>query len=104
MIKIFYLNEFDDLFNDGFLNKKTNLDETKLNKEVEEGEDENYKWKKETWSSADGSFFKTKTYYTPKFLSKKELSLLKKELELAVKEERYEDAAKIRDEIKSIDK
>jgi excinuclease UvrABC helicase subunit UvrB len=100
MLRLFLFNDFEDLFND--FGKKS-FDESKLNKEVEEGSDGTHTWKKETWSSVDGSFYKTKTVFTTKQFPKKSISELKDALQKALKEERYEDAAKLRDEIKSIE-
>jgi protein-arginine kinase activator protein McsA len=72
---------------------------SKEHKRTEEsGESEDYKWTSEEWTSEDG---KTKFYrkvMTSK--AKPEKRNLQKELDLAIREQRFEDAIKLRDEIK----
>lgn len=111
---------FDELFNDFFLNFDStwnhrsigysNPDSNKdINKNIEEGEENGIKWKRESWSDGNGYFRSVSYYYSKPNLNEEksndsEISKesLKHELEKAIKEERYEDAAKLRDKIKEI--
>lgn len=83
----------------------------------ERGEDEDGEWEKRSWQSPDGSSsfnsFSRSSYYNPfngKVNFKQEsqemdtLTLLEGKLKKAIIDENYEDAAKIRDLIKSLEK
>jgi hypothetical protein len=127
-------NDFDDLFDDFFGKKSndplkgmrdlinklndfselnddtTNPYESELGEpnEVTEFEENGYKFKRSVWETEHGSIVKVEmihspldTGFTPK--TKKKISL-EDRLAIAIEEERYEDAAKIRDEIKARDK
>lgn len=95
---------FDSLFNDmnsifgGFnslnFNGKTN---------TEEGSDEHGNWVKQTFMSEDGSIMMTSVYRTdgePSSGKTTKLNLLKKKLSAAIENEAFEEAIKLRDEIK----
>ena len=97
-------NGFDALFNDmnslfgGFNSLNFNGD-TK----TEEGSDEHGNWVKQTFKSEDGSVMMTSVYRTegeptPNKLTK--LELLKKKLSFTIENEEFEEAIKLRDEIK----
>lgn len=62
-------------------------------------------WERKTYKSDDGMI--SFTYMTNKSSNlnqKDELYLLKKELDVAVEEQRFEDAVKLRDKIKNVEK
>jgi len=86
-------NQFDSMFN-GY----------ELNKNVESGSDEMGEWSKETYKSPDGSFFVTsyvRTGGSPINSNKSSgVNALKAKLQIAIDEENFEEAVKIRDEIK----
>ncbi len=79
------------------------------NKKTISGSDDSGVWEKSEWVSPDGlTYFNsfTKSYYGDKHVNKKTneqdtITLLENELNKAVIDERYEDAAKIRDLIQS---
>lgn len=84
--------------------------------DVEKGKDENGEWEKRSWSSPDGSSnfnsYSRSAFFNPfdgKVEFKKEseeidtIKLLNKKLNQAIAKENYEDAAKIRDLIKSLE-
>ncbi len=62
-------------------------------------------WEKKTYKSDDGMISFTYMTNKPSKLDKKdELYLLKQELENAVEEQRFEEAVKLRDKIKNVEK
>lgn len=67
-------------------------------KTEESGESEDYKWTSEEWTSEDGHTKFYRKVMTSK--PKPEKKDLHKELDLAIKEQRFEDAIKLRDQIK----
>lgn len=70
-----------------------------FNKEVEEFETKTHKIIKEKWISNDG----TQTYVRTKSITKengKDVQLLESELKKAIKNENFEKAAELRDQIK----
>jgi hypothetical protein len=78
---------------------------------TESGVDADGEWEKKTWSSPDGSFhfesYSKSNMYEPKSKTQSEttidtINLLEVKLRQAVQSENYEDAAKIRDLIKSL--
>jgi len=85
---------------------------------VERGEDENGGWEKRSWTSPDGSSsfssFSRNSFYSPfdgnvtfrndlnDYEEVDTIKLLEKKLNKAISREKYEDAAKIRDLIKSL--
>ena len=73
---------------------------------TEKGTDENGDWTKETYKSPDGgvlitSFVRTGGNYKPNQSSG--TTSLKKKLQIAIEEENFEEAVKLRDEIKKLE-
>jgi excinuclease UvrABC helicase subunit UvrB len=98
-------SEFDSLF-DGFNSYNFNPLMVKGKKNVESGDDENGTWTKETFTSDDGTYQITSIYrYNENKLKEKsnEISVLENELKNAVEKQDYENAAKLRDQIKTIE-
>jgi len=96
-------SEFDSLF-DGF-NSYSNPIMVRGKKSVESGDDKNGTWKKETFTSDDGSYQITSIYrYNTEVPTKgsSEVNELKQQLNYAIESQDYETAARIRDHIKSI--
>lgn len=94
-------SDFDSLFSD--FNSPLMV---RGKKNVESGDDDNGTWMKETFTSDDGSYQVTSLYrYNSGKTNKEstEISKLKTKLETAVEKQDYETAAKLRDEIKSIE-
>ena len=94
-------SDFDSLFSD--FNSPLMV---RGKKNVESGDDENGTWTKETFTSDDGSYQITSIYRYNGNITKKdstEVSELKHELENAIEKQDYETAAKLRDQIKSIE-
>jgi excinuclease UvrABC helicase subunit UvrB len=94
-------NEMNSMFNDTpyYIKGKSN---------VENGNDENGKWTKESFISDDGSYsittiIRTNTEGTKPEVSNTKLDQLKKELSNAVEEQEFETAAKLRDQIKYLE-
>jgi excinuclease UvrABC helicase subunit UvrB len=99
-------SEFDSLF-DGFNSYGSNPLMVRGKKNVESGDDEDGTWTKETFTSDDGTYQITSIYRynregTPKQKSN-EISVLERELKNAVEKQDYETAAKLRDQIKTIE-
>ena len=97
-------SDFDSLFGD--FNSLNSPLMVRGKKNVESGDDENGTWTKETFTSDDGSYQVTSIYRYNGNNTKKdssEVSELKHQLETAVESQDYETAAKIRDQIKSIE-
>ena len=99
-------SEFDSLF-DGFNSYGSNPLMVRGKKNVESGDDEDGAWTKETFTSDDGTYQITSIYRyngesTPKQKSN-EISVLERELKNAVEKQDYEAAAKLRDQIKTIE-
>ena len=99
---------FNNLFkDDSFGDEKIPDDNDKnFNKTEENGEDGDSKWKKEVWKSLDGkstfSRFTSESKMpagTKRVANKKDLEKL---LHQAVKEQDFEQAAKLRDQIKNL--
>ncbi len=97
-----FFNEFDNFFNQSFKPMRIVGDIKNEN-----GEDENGKWSKQTFSSKDGSFqiitFSKKYETNSELIKKDSLSSLKKELQLCVENQEFEKACDLRDKIKSIE-
>lgn len=102
-----------DPIDDDIIKKMFKISEDDMN--IEKGNDENGEWEKRSWSSPDGSTsfssFSKSAFYNPfdgKIRFKEEsddvdtVKLLEKKLNQAILDEKYEDAAKIRDLIKSL--
>lgn len=101
--------EFDSLFNEmnSIFNNSPLYVKGKSN--VENGKDENGQWTKESFISDDGSYsittiIRTNTEGVKPEVSNTKLDQLKKELSVAVEEQEFETAAKLRDQIKSLEK
>ena len=97
-------SDFDKLFGD--FNSFNSPLMVRGKKNVESGDDENGTWTKETFTSDDGSYQITSIYRYNGNITKKdstEVSELKQQLESAVEKQDYETAAKLRDQIKSIE-
>jgi excinuclease UvrABC helicase subunit UvrB len=97
-------SDFDSLFSD--FNSFNSPLMVRGKKNVESGDDENGTWTKETFTSDDGSYQITSIYRYNGNITKKdstEVSELKQQLESAVEKQDYETAAKLRDQIKSIE-
>ena len=103
---------FDELFSDFFKNEFS-VDgnfpkdgDPNFNKTVEEIETPTHIIVKETWKSVDGNQFYQRT--TQKSKSSKSIpqnvDTLKEKLKLAIEKENFEEAAKLRDKIKEIEK
>ena len=72
--------------------------------ETESGSDENGAWTKQTFTSEDGSTTITNFVRTNNFETKNKTQSLQSLLEKAVEEQNYEEAVKLRDEIKKMEK
>lgn len=98
-------SDFDSLFND--FNSFSSPRMVKGKKNVESGDDENGTWTKETFISDDGTYQVTSIYRyngEPNKTDKSGKSYdLKRQLDVAVENQDYETAAKLRDQIKSIE-
>ena len=100
-------NEKLQKFIESLMNMRESLkndDESKLGepKSVSRYEENGYTFEKTEWENEHGKIVKVEMVDTPFETSGIEKEIpLEKQLELAVAEERYEDAAKIRDEINS---
>lgn len=99
-------SEFDSLF-DGFNSYGSNPLMVRGKKNVESGDDEDGTWTKETFTSDDGTYQITSIYrYNGEGTTKQksnEISVLERELKNAVEKQDYETAAKLRDQIKTIE-
>jgi hypothetical protein len=76
------------------------------NGKTETGTDEFGDWKKETYKSPDGGVFITSFVRTGGNYSPNEnlgITSLKKKLQIAIDEENFEEAVKLRDEIKNLE-
>lgn len=88
----------EQLFNLDNPTNKFNFESEKPTK-VERFEEDGYTFEKQTWETEYGSMIKIEMINTP--IKSRELPL-ESQLASAIKDERYEDAAKIRDEIKKL--
>jgi len=72
-------------------------------KTEEEGSNETSTWKTEKWSSSTGNvtFYKKVIKFKPKETKEPSIEDLKNLLNKAIEEERFEDAIKLRDQIKN---
>ena len=71
---------------------------------TEKGNDESGNWTKETYSSPDGSIYITNFVRTNSSQGTNKsfgLNALKKKLQMAIEDENFEEAVKLRDEIKN---
>jgi len=96
-----FFDEFDKFFNQPFKPMRIVGDVKN-----EEGEDENGKWSKQTFSSKDGSVQMvtfSRKFGTDTNTKNKGIDKLKIELEECVEKQEYERAAELRDQIKLIE-
>jgi|SRR3989304_8871093 len=96
--------KLDSIFENLFEEENGN----KQNKTEESGEDENGKWNVQTWTDEDGTTCRRTVITSGNFgmfrhpddpARKPDLKLLEERMKKAIEEERFEDAAKYRDEI-----
>jgi len=76
------------------------------NSETETGTDENGRGTKETYTSPDGKIFITNFVRTGSSHNSNKssgITSLKRKLQIAIEEENFEDAVKLRDEIKNLE-
>jgi len=79
--------------------------DTNFNKTIEESEKDGLRTVKESWRSIDGSqFFQKTSVVSIKGEELSRLENLKSDLKLAIKNEEFEKAATLRDEIKELKK
>jgi len=74
---------------------------------TESGSDENGEWTKHSFTSEDGGLSITsfvRTNFNNKEIEPNKLSILKNKLETAVEKQDFEEAVKLRDEIKKLEK
>lgn len=99
-----FMREFDSMFEsmDSMFGYKPKMifGETK----TETGTDENGVWTKQTFTSEDGSTTITNFVRTNGYGTKNKTQSLRELLEKAVEEQNYEEAVKLRDEIKKFEK
>jgi excinuclease UvrABC helicase subunit UvrB len=99
-----FMREFDSMFEsmDSMFGYKPKMifGETK----TETGTDENGVWTKQTFTSEDGSTTITNFVRTDGFGSRTKTESLQDLLKSAVEEQNYEEAVKLRDEIKKMEK
>lgn len=100
--------DFDSMFNE--LNSMFNDNQYYVigKRKIESGTDENGDWTKESFTSNDGTYMVTtvirgNTNYNKTKPENNKTHNLKVELERAVEEQEFEKAAKLRDQIKSIE-
>lgn len=107
-ISLFDLSDFFNLFNEmDFEKEKTQIDESKWNKLIEESETPTHVIRKEIWKSIDGSSTYQRTIMeskSSKLLESRKESIedLEKEMKRAIESQEFEKAAEIRDKIKSL--
>lgn len=99
-------NLFDELlFNSNWeVSKFPKDDDENFNKKVEELETKTHTIKNETWTSLDGELVYKRQVVESKSVPEVSLENLKLEMKLAVDNEDFEKAAKIRDKIKDLTK
>lgn len=101
------LNQFDSMF-ENFDSMKSPFNPIIVGEvKTESGSDENGNWTKHSFESEDGSMSVTSFIRTGSPLSNKgndKLHSLKMKLETAVEKQDFEEAVKLRDEIKKIEK
>jgi protein-arginine kinase activator protein McsA len=72
-----------------------------INSESESGTDENGDWTKESYTSPDGKIFITNFVRNGSSNKSSGINSLKRKLQMAIEEENFEEAVKLRDEIKT---
>lgn len=106
------MNLFYELFSDFFKNEFSvegnfpKEGDPNFNKTVEEVETPTHIIIKETWRSVDGSHFYQRTTQKSKFSKSipQNVDTLKEKMKLAIEKENFEEAAKLRDKIKELEK
>jgi len=102
-----FMSQMDSMF-DSFMSSPFNSNLIMGNINTESGSDENGNWTKQSFTSDDGSISITSVVRTnfdsetPKTTNK--LDSLKKKLDVAVEKQNFEEAVKLRDEIKKVEK
>lgn len=102
MRKLYLIDWLDLLSNDSFSTKQPKKNEPEWSKTVEEFEDDTHTTRKETWVSSDGTSRYVRTYTEPK--RKVDVKELESRMKIAVEKEEFEEAARLRDEIKRLKK
>lgn len=95
---------FNDLFGDFdamFSQFESMFGGMPSNSETETGTDENGDWTKETYTSPDGKIFITNFVRNGSSNKSSGINSLKRKLQMAIEEENFEEAVKLRDEIKT---
>lgn len=100
---------FNDIFGDFdamFSQFESMLGGMPSNSETESGTDEIGDWTKETYTSPDGKIFITNFVRTDSSHNSNKssgITSLKRKLQIAIEEENFEEAVKLRDEIKNLE-
>ena len=117
MKHVFFISDFfNEFFNESSFSSTFNNssfgfeapkdDDKNFNKVEEVKENENFKIKKETWTSVDGNITFTRTSTESKKAPEVQKNIDKKKLEKlmanAVAAQNFEEAAKLRDELKKL--
>ncbi len=95
---------FNDLFGDFdamFSQFESMFGGMPINSESESGTDENGDWTKESYTSPDGKIFITNFVRNGSSNKSSGINSLKRKLQMAIEEENFEEAVKLRDEIKN---
>ena len=95
---------FNDLFGDFdamFSQFESMFGGMPINSESESGTDENGDWTKESYTSPDGKIFITNFVRNGSSNKSSGINSLKRKLQIAIEEENFEEAVKLRDEIKT---
>jgi len=95
---------FNDLFGDFdamFSQFESMFGGMPINSESESGTDENGDWTKESYTSPDGKIFITNFVRNGNSNKSSGINSLKRKLQMAIEEENFEEAVKLRDEIKT---
>lgn len=95
---------FNDLFGDFdamFSQFESMFGGMPINSESESGTDENGDWTKESYTSPDGKIFITNFVRNGSSNKSSGINSLKRKLQMAIEEENFEEAVKLRDEIKT---
>lgn len=102
MRKLYLIDWLDLLSKDSFSTNQPRKSEPEWSKTVEEFEDDTHNIRKETWVSPDGTSRYVRTYSEPK--RKVDVKELESRMKEAVEKEEFEEAARLRDEIKRLKK
>lgn len=102
MRKLLLIDWLDLLSKDGFSTRQPKDESPEWSKTVEEFENDTHAIRKETWVSSDGASRYVRTYSEPK--RKVDVVELESRMKMAVEKEEFEEAARLRDEIKRLRK